>query len=167
MQSPHQISYKSTKRQNSVWHVCLCWLLCLSVWRGPVPVVHEHSLDLSSLANNSQLAEHAIKYHADCLGQEDPGLHFHFILLDQSSDSLLANSAASSQDALGAVDNILKLEQHHRSAMELSAAQLKTNQGDALFVAEDLRFSTTANASFLQTRLYRTPALAVLCVCLC
>ena len=130
-------------------------------------MVHEHSLDLNSLANNSQLAEHVIAYHADCLGHEDTGLHFHFMLLDQNSDSLLANSGVASQYDLGAIDHVLRLEQQNRSALELNAAQLQTNQGDTLLVAEDLRFSTSANASFLQTRLYCTPALAVLCVCLC
>jgi hypothetical protein len=139
----------------------------LSVWRGPVPVVHEHSLDLISLSNNSQLADHALTYHADCLGHEGTGWHFHFMLLDQSPDSLFASSEVIGQPDCGAVDNFLKLEQQNRSDLDLNAAHLKTNQGDSLSVSEDLRFSTTANSSFLQTRLYGTPAFVVLCVCLC
>jgi hypothetical protein len=139
----------------------------LSVWRGPVPVIHEHSLDLISLGNDSQLADHALTYHADCLGHDDTGLHFHLILLDQSPDSLLASSEVIGQPDCGAVDSFLKLEQQNRSALEFNAAQWQSNQGDALCFAEDLRFSTTANSSFLQTRLYGTPAFAVLCVCLC
>ena len=164
----YQIKHNDRKRRTSIWHVCLCWLLCLSVWRGPVPVVHDHSLDLNSLANNSQLAEHAIAYHAECLGHEETGLHFHFVLVDQCSNSLLANSHVTSQSDFGAVDNLLRMEQQNRSALELNAAQkLQTYQGDTLRVAEDLRFSSTASVSFLQTRLFSAPALAVLCVCLC
>ena len=173
MPSPNQTNYRFTKRRTSVLHVCLCWLLGLSVWRGPVPVVHEHALDLNSLANNHHLAEHAIKYHADCLdagchGHEGTGLHVHFMfLMDQFPVSLLANSHGTSQLDIGAVDTILRLEQQHRAALELNVAQLHTNQGNALCVAEDLRFSSTATASFLQTRIFNTPALALLCVCLC
>jgi hypothetical protein len=130
--------------------------------------VHDHSLDLKSLANNSQLAEHVIAYHAECLGHEETGLHFHFVLADQYSNSLLANSNVTSQLDIDAVDNLLRIEQQNRSALELNAAQkLRTYQGETLRVAEDLRFSSTAKASFLQTRLCSAPALAVLCVCLC
>ncbi len=147
-----------------------------------MPVVHDHSLDLESLAHNCQLAEHVFAYHADGLGREDTGredtghentghkdtgLHFHFMLLDQSTNSLLANSGLNGQHDGGAVDTILKFEQQHLRALDLNSARLQSNPSDALCVAEDLRFSTTANASFLQTRLFSSPAYAVLCVCLC
>jgi len=89
------------------------------------------------------------------------------MLMDQFPDSLLADSHGTSQHDVGAVDTILKIEQQHLAVLDLNVAQLQTNQGDALCVTEDLRFSSTANASFLQTRTYSTPALAVLCVCLC
>jgi hypothetical protein len=132
-----------------------------------VPVVHDHSLDLKSLAHNCQLAEHVFAYHADGLGHEDTGLHFHFMLLDQSTNSLLADSGPNGQHDGGAVDTILKLEQQHLRVLDLNSAWLQSNPSDALCVAEDLRFSATANASFLQTRLFGSPAFAVLCVCLC
>jgi hypothetical protein len=172
MQSQQPLNSQSlysdrSQRRTSVWRVGLCWLLCLSVWRGPVPVVHEHSLDLKSLANNSQLAEHVIAFHADGLGHEGAGLHFHFILLDLCCDSLLANSDVAGQHDVGSADSFLKLEQQQRCLSELNSAQAHTNYGDVLIVAEDLRFSSVANASFLQTRLSSTPACAVLCVFLC
>ena len=167
MQSQQPWNSDRSKRRTSVWHVGLCWLLCLSVWRGPVPVVHEHSLDLKSLADNSQLAEHVIAYHANGLGHEDTGLHFHFILLDPCCDSLLANSDIASHHDLGSAASFLELEQSQRCLSDLDSAQLNTNYGDVLIVAEDLRFSSVADASFLQTQLSSTPACAVLCVFLC
>ncbi len=172
MPSIHHKTYKFSKRRASVLHVCLYWLLCVSVWRGPVPVVHEHALDLNSLANNCQLAEHAIVYHADCLGKnclghERTGLHVHFILMDHFPDSLTADSHSTGHHDIGAADTTLRTEQQHLAALELNAAKLQTIQSDLLYVAEDLRFSSTADASFLQTRLCSTSALAVLCVCLC
>ena len=167
MRSHVQLNSDRSQRRTSVWHVCLCWLLCLSAWRGPVPVVHEHSLDLKSLANNSLLAEHVIAYHADSDGHEDTGLHFHFMLLDPCCDSLLTNSDVDCQPDMGVADSILKLEQHNLCNLELNSARFKTNYGDALNVAEDLRFSAVADASFLQTQLSSTPAYAVLCVFLC
>ncbi len=168
MSSHHQTNHKFRKRRTSVLHVGLCWLLCLTAWRGPVPVVHEHALDLNSLASNCQLAEHAIAYHADCLGDEKTGLHVHFMLIDESPYSFLANSHGTShQHDIIAVDTILKLEQQDLAALELNVARSQASSFDLPHVAEDLRFSTTSSASFLQTRLYSTPALAVLCVCLC
>lgn len=160
-----------SQRRTSVLHVCLCWLLCLSVWRGPIPVVHEHALDVISLANDSQLAEHAIAYHPDCLGHEraghrDSGLHFHFLMLDQSSNSLLADSN-SVQNDVDVTDTLLKSEQQLHADLDINVAQLQIAVGDIPGLTDDLRFSSTANATFLQTQLYRTPALAVLCVCLC
>ena len=172
MQSQQSLNSHRSKRRTSVWHVGLCWILCLSLWRGPVPIVHEHSLDLQSLTDNSHLVEHVFAYHADSFGLEDnghanTGLHFHFILLDQCCDSLLANSGIASQHDLESADSFLKLEQHHRSLWELDSDKIPANYGDVLIVAEDLRFSSAADASFLQTRLSSTPAYAVLCVCLC
>jgi hypothetical protein len=170
---------KSGKRRTSVVRVCLCWLLCLSVWRGPIPVVHGHALDLISLANNSHLAEHALKYHADSLmheqagnksaNDEDSGLHIHFILLDPWSDSLLAdhNHQDCSNHQAGAADSLLRIEQQSRADLDFNLAQSRMVHVDLPLVAEDLRFSSTADTGYLQTQFYRTPALAVLCVCLC
>lgn len=132
-----------------------------------MPVVHEHALDLNSLANNTQLAEHAIAFHADCLGIPETGLHVHFMLLDQFTDSILADSHDSGHHAVDAVETVLRLEQQQLAAMEFNAAQSQSNQSDLLPIAEDLRFSSVADAGYLQTRVLSTPAFAVLCVCLC
>lgn len=177
MQFPRAVKFRLCMRRTSVPRIWLCWLLCLSVWRGPIPVVHEHAIDVASLANNSQLAEHAIAYHSESLGHEglestcsdhkSTGLHFHFMLLDHCSDLLLTDSCSSSQHVGSAVVSILNAEQEHRDILELNAAQLNSFQGDSPRIAEDLRFSSTAKASFLQTQLLCTPAKAVLCVCLC
>ncbi len=78
-------------RSRPKWQWCLCWVLCLSVWRGPVPVVHAHDLDLQSLGNNAQLAEHAIECHAGHLGEESAGLHLHFLMLDVCATALFAD----------------------------------------------------------------------------
>lgn len=163
----NQPTYQCGQRRTSVLHVGMCWLLCLSVWRGPVPVIHEHTLELDSLVNNSQLAEHAIAYHAESLGHDDTGLHVHFILPDRCSDSLLMSSYVTAQIEHHAVDSLLNQDQQHRITLDLNAAQLRISHGDAIGVGKDLRFSSIARASFLQTRLYGAPALAVLCVCLC
>ncbi len=158
------------RQPTSFSRVVFCWVLCLSVWRGPVPVVHAHTLDLISLAHNSQLAEHAVVYHSDCLGNEGIGLHFHFMLLDHNSTSLIANEDvgdSADSNAVAAVDSFLKAEQQHRVSLEIDAGLRETNQSDVLIASEDLRYSATADAGFLQTRISNTPFFAVLCVCLC
>lgn len=64
--------------------VGLTWLLCLLAWRGPVPVVHSHSLDSHELAANEYLAEHAVLYHSHDISRGIDhgrgGWHLHFVL---------------------------------------------------------------------------------------
>lgn len=72
------------------WRTCVFWLMCISLWRGPIPVVHQHSLDLQSLSNNCRLAEHALEFHSEHLGESDSGMHLHIVLCDASA-SLFAD----------------------------------------------------------------------------
>ncbi|MDX1930154.1 MAG: hypothetical protein SFV81_26740 [Pirellulaceae bacterium] len=176
MRLPRSTKFDSSQRPTSAGRVCLYWLLCVCVWRGPIPVVHDHSLDIAALANNSHLAEHALAYHADCLGHahdDDSGLHFHFMLLDHSSGALLpsgaslADSSCSGQADLGVADSLLRIEQQLRFDLDREITQSQIAQGDQLSFTQGLRFSSTADASFLQTQLSNAPALAVLCVCQC
>ncbi len=93
-------SFRS-RTSSSAWRICLCWVLCLSVWRGPVPIVHQHALDVQTLGNNVELAEHAIEFHASGLGGQSTGLHLHLVMLDGCSASLLAHSCSSDLDLTG------------------------------------------------------------------
>lgn len=58
----------------------MCCLLCVCTWRGPIPIVHEHSLDLAALGGNSSLALHAFQFHADELGHGESDWHVHFVM---------------------------------------------------------------------------------------
>ena len=64
-------------------------------------------------------------------------------------------------------DTLLRSEQQLHADLDLNVAQLQIAPGDIPASINDLRFSSTANATFLQTQLYHTPAIAMLCVCLC
>lgn len=160
--------------------VCFFVLLCLCVWRGPVPIIHEHALDLPSLSNNSQLAVHAIAHHADELGTESGGLHLHFILLSECSTALplTASEGSSAPEAgvdFGMGDGLEAwfgtdrelLGQQEVAILDLHRSLEKRCFGEVRHVPEDLRFSSTADESFLQIPLCGAPACALLCVFLC
>ena len=54
-------------------HQVFCRLLCLSAWRGPVPVLHDHDwLDSSEL-----LDKHQQRFHDDGCCEISAGLHWH------------------------------------------------------------------------------------------
>lgn len=55
-------------------------LLCVSTWRGPIPVVHEHSLEMAALANNLSLARHALQFHTHEFGHGETDWHLHFVM---------------------------------------------------------------------------------------
>ena len=181
------------RTSSSAWRICLCWVLCLSVWRGPVPIVHEHGLDLQSLGNNAGLAEHAIEYHADKLGEQSPGFHLHMFLFDGCAAALLADSSSSDSSssdcdsssggllamsgepascdgcgcqAFGA-DNELRFEQLMRAALDARCNLNRLSCGEVPNVEAQPRFSSTADMSFLQTQLSGATACALLCVFLC
>ena len=168
----------------SKWHVCLCWVLCISVWRGPVPIVHDHDLDLQSLGNNVCLAEHAIEFHADHLGENSAGLHLHFVMLDSCMTAVTADASDASGslmklevpqfDALKAVcpdaagaDWVLSAEQQARDLSMMSDVQYQLSFGECVEVVTLPSYSANADSSFLQTQLSGASTCAVLCVFLC
>jgi len=155
--------------------------------------VHEHGLDLQSLGNNVGLAEHAIEYHADKLGEQSPGFHLHMFLFDGCAAALLADSSSSDSSssdcdsssggllamsgepascdgcgcqAFGA-DNELRFEQLMRAALDARCNLNRLSCGEVPNVEAQPRFSSTADMSFLQTQLSGATACALLCVFLC
>ena len=54
-------------------HQVFCLLLCLSAWRGPVPVLHDHGW----LNSSEQLDKHQQRFHDDNLCEICAGLHWH------------------------------------------------------------------------------------------
>ena len=185
--NPSSTSSRRRGTSSSAWRIGLCWVLCLSVWRGPVPIVHAHGLDLQSLGNNSSLAEHAIECHADKLGEHSTGLHLHLILLDGCAVSLLSDSAVadgaacsdggivsgvpSECDGLGCqafgADNELRCEQMWLAALDARCQWNQLSHGEALDFEARSRFSATADMGFLQTQVSGATACALLCVFLC
>jgi len=51
----------------------LCLLLCVTAWRGPLPLLHDHD----AMANWSARNAHSVQFHADCSTLCE-GLHWHF-----------------------------------------------------------------------------------------
>ncbi len=176
------------RTSSSAWRMCLCCILCLSVWRGPVPILHEHDLDLQSLGNNAQLAQHAIEYHADKLGQPSAGLHLHIVMLDGSSAALRAGTCSSDTDSslLSWSAAHGELVYHCDGACQAFSAEIESRAdqwarcsldtrgslnwlswGEAPNINAQRPFSTNADMSFLQTQLSGASNCAVLCVFLC
>ena len=54
-------------------HQVFCLLLCLSAWRGPVPVLHDHGW----LGSSEQLNKHQQRFHDDGCCEICAGLHWH------------------------------------------------------------------------------------------
>jgi hypothetical protein len=75
-------------------------MLCVCVWRGPIPVLHSHSLAIADLGVNESLAEHAVRFHADHLGEPELGFHFHFLMLTPCEGSLIASFLEHSDDVV-------------------------------------------------------------------
>lgn len=67
---------RSDSRKYRLW---LTWVLCLCAWRGPIPIVHRHSLESQVLAANLDLAAHAVHHHGHDIGHGDSGWHLHFV----------------------------------------------------------------------------------------
>ena len=74
------IRIAASKRSRTV----LSWLLCICVWRGPIPVIHQHSLEITGevLANceNVYLLRHILTYHSCGATKSTPGWHVHFLM---------------------------------------------------------------------------------------
>ncbi len=68
----------------------LCWVLCLGLWRGPIPVVHSHSLEPEGWVDDIVLLKHVAEHHLNEIGETSTDWHFHFLmprdLLPSSSD---------------------------------------------------------------------------------
>lgn len=63
--------------KHSILQQVLCLLLCMSAWRGPVPMVHHHD----ALTDPVLLEQHQHTYHAqccDCCDEGLTGIHWHF-----------------------------------------------------------------------------------------
>lgn len=54
-------------------HQVICLLLCVSAWRGPIPVVHDHGW----LNSSNLLDQHEQRFHCDDDGCFCSGLHWH------------------------------------------------------------------------------------------
>ena len=63
-------------QHHSVLHQVFCLLLCLSAWRGPVPVLHDHGW----LGSSEQLDKHQQRFHDDGCYEICAGLHWHLAL---------------------------------------------------------------------------------------
>lgn len=75
------------------YRVWLTWVLCLCAWRGPLPIVHHHSLESQELAANLNLAVHAVHHHSHDIGHGHSGWHVHFVW-----PSSTAEDAAGDED---------------------------------------------------------------------
>lgn len=71
-----------------LWFSCL---LCLCAWRGPMPIVHCHSLQSQVLAGDVHLAAHAASHHAHDIDHSSGGWHIHFLFPANGSDDLPAD----------------------------------------------------------------------------
>ncbi len=60
-------------QHHSMLHQVFCLLLCLSAWRGPVPVLHDHGW----LGSSERLDEHQQRFHDDGSCEICAGLHWH------------------------------------------------------------------------------------------
>lgn len=68
---------RSLPGSSRFWLTCL---LCLCAWRGPIPVVHSHSLQSHALAGNMVLAAHAVAHHGHDIDHGSSGWHVHFVM---------------------------------------------------------------------------------------
>ena len=80
--NPRQRSAIGTTR---FWFSCL---LCLCAWRGPMPIVHNHSFQPQELASNVHLAAHLASHHAHDIDHGTGGWHVHFVLPANGSDDV-------------------------------------------------------------------------------
>lgn len=73
------------RESKSQWRSLVCWLVCLAVWRGPIPMVHDHACAGEAVCCNPLLAEHVAKYHANFHSDRDEGHgpHFHLVLASE------------------------------------------------------------------------------------
>ena len=58
----------------------LCWVLCLSVWRGPIPIVNQHALEPDGWVDNVALLKHVVEHHLNEFGETSTDWHVHFLM---------------------------------------------------------------------------------------
>ena len=90
MASPHTNSLTSPQPRSAIgttrfWFSCL---LCLCAWRGPMPILHNHSFQSQELAANARLAAHLARHHAHDIDHGRGGWHVHFIMPPNGSDDV-------------------------------------------------------------------------------
>lgn len=66
------------RRENRPW--ALYVVLCLSLWRGPVPWFHDHPVDASTEVTTAGLCRHTVLFHATEADNQFGNWHLHFLL---------------------------------------------------------------------------------------
>jgi hypothetical protein len=61
----------------------VCLLICLAVWRGPLPWVHEHHGDGLPALGEPAVADHLMAYHRGDMHARHMGWHVHLFFPDQ------------------------------------------------------------------------------------
>jgi len=76
-------SRRDTDTPSRFWAKVWVMLLCCCLWRGPVPMVHQHDDQVESEAGSSeeagQLSRHLLAFHHDCEEKACVGWHLHFV----------------------------------------------------------------------------------------
>jgi hypothetical protein len=111
------IHRESSPRHFRFW---LTWILCLCAWRGPMPIVHRHSLESRELAANLNLAVHAVHHHSHAIGHGESGWHVHFVWPAASEDAPAGDDQAAPSLAWPCV---LEELGHGSCALEFSPTQ--------------------------------------------
>lgn len=152
--------------RNGSSHLRGVLLFCMvaAAWRGPVPVLHAHSLDIGTIAASPQLREHAGKYHAEELDRGQKAWHWHFVMPSQpghdheEDDSCSCETmCAVGSTSASAVDSIHGSDEATLSiAFEMNTGRL---QGDS--------DHHPRSGSFLSTYAESRPLLSILSVIRC
>jgi hypothetical protein len=71
------------RRPTTLSQWLLCWVLCLAAWRGPVPMMHAHSLAADAISSNPALVDHLARYHTHDEGTDEEDFHFHWALMSE------------------------------------------------------------------------------------
>lgn len=87
-----------SNRDGSLWQRFLLCTLCLCAWRGPLPIVHQHTFEIAALATSPALREHAVEYHAQQLTCPPRGWHWHVVFPANHGNSDDENSELSTID---------------------------------------------------------------------
>jgi hypothetical protein len=75
---------------NQCQHRLICLLLCVTVWNGPVPVLHSHEV----YSDTSSLQVHIDEFHSGvkCSVSSEP--HWHLVFVDELAHDLTAGETS-------------------------------------------------------------------------